>query len=206
MSGKSTVSVVVRDADKIEQRLRKLQSGSETAIKRTVSDFRSRATGWINKGIKQHYGVDSAGVKSASVSIQDTSSGSTLAGISIRYRGRTLTLTHFNMSPKEAPAGTQGKYIRIPGQTTAVAMVKPPKKYSIKATVIKGQRVEMSSKSFLAKGLPFQRQGSGRHPVTVIHTLSVPQMIDGKSKDTIEQIINENIEKRFEHTVNQIMK
>lgn len=210
MSRNTTFSVGIRDGDKLEQRLRRLRTGSETALNRTVSDFRSRAPGWISKGIKQHYGVDQAGVKSATVRIVDTgSSGSKLAGVKVNYRGRTLTLTHFNMSPKQAPATRQSTYARIPGQKLSagspVAMIRPLKKYKIKATIIKGQRIEMSERTFVANGLPWIRNSeSGK--IKVVHTLSVPQMIRGRAKNTIDSVILENVEKRFRHNVEQIMK
>lgn len=208
----NTFSVTMRDGDKLEKRLKKLKEGSETALKRTVSDFQSRAPGWVSKGVRQHYGVDQAGIKSASVRVRTTpSSGSVLSGVSINYKGRVLTLTHFNASPKTAPSARQSRPLRIPGQTVSagspVAMVRPPKRYSVKATIIKGQRVEMSQRSYVAgNGLPYQRRGDARLPVDVIKTVSVPQMISGKAKNTIDELIKENMEKRFQHNVEQIMK
>jgi len=182
---RSAYTISMRDADKIRKHLDKLQEGSETAIKRTVSDIRTRAPGWVSKGVRQHYGVDTAGVKSASVRVEDNSGGRNIAGVSIRYRGRPLTLTHFSMSPKERPA---------------------KKKYTVSATIIKGQRKAMDRKTYIHSGLPFQRRGASRYPVDVVKTLSVPQMISGKAKETVEDILNENIEKRFENHVNQLLK
>ena len=89
---RNTFSVTMRDGDKLEKRLKKLKTGCETAITRTVSDFRTRAPGWVNKGIRQHYGVDQAGVKSASVRIKNTASGTnTLSGLSIELLSSKLS-------------------------------------------------------------------------------------------------------------------
>ena len=197
-SGSFTVSY--SGADDVVKKLQKLKDGGEVAIKRTVSDFKSRAPGWVSKGIRQHYGVDTAA----------------------EYEGRTLTPVHFKMSPK-VPKGRQNKRDRkIPGQTVnfkgeagPFAMVRAPKPYTIKVTIIKGQRTALKQGTFLAPSkkddegalmLPFQRKGSGRSPIEAVRTLSVPQMIDGRARETIEQTINEKLGERFNHHIEQAMK
>lgn len=69
----------------------------------------------------------------------------------------------------------------------------------------------MKQGTFIAAGngeasLPFQRTGEGRTPIEAVRTLSVPQMISGKAKETIDELIGSNLEKRFEHHVQQAMK
>ena len=69
----------------------------------------------------------------------------------------------------------------------------------------------MSPGTFVTSGkggsvLPFQRTAEGRTPVEAVRTLSVPQMISGRAKDTIEELIATNLEKRFEHYIQQAMK
>lgn len=39
-----------------------------------------------------------------------------------------------------------------------------------------------------------------------VRTLSVPQMISGQAKETIEELIADNLQKRFEHHIQQAMK
>ena len=120
--GKSgAFSVTMKDGAKLAQKIGKLKEGGETAIKRTVSDFTSRAPGWISKGIRQHYGVDTAAIKGAGPSTKKGATHVHVAGIAVdaaalEYRGRTLTTTHFGQSPKAAPSGRQSKKIRVPGQ------------------------------------------------------------------------------------------
>lgn len=144
-------------------------------------------------------------------------SGVSVDGASLEYKGRTLTPIHFKMSPKSRPTAQQAKQLRVPGQAIAtakgspVAMVRPPKKYTVKATILKGGRASMKPGTFIAAGnggasLPFQRTGEGRTPIEAVRTLSVPQMISGKAKETIEELIGTNLEKRFEHHVQQAMK
>lgn len=204
----------------IVKRLRKLENGGKVAIQKTVSDFATRAPAWVSKGIREHYGVDTAAINEATSKPRRGQSSIKVAGVtvdsvSLEYKGRSLTLQHFKMSPKQRPPGQQNKYIRIPGggigTGSPVAMMKPPKKYTVKATIIKGQRSNLPAGTFITAGnggsvLPFQRMGEGRGPLKVVRTLSVPQMIEGRAKGTIEQTINEKLNQRFEHYINQAMK
>lgn len=213
-------SVTMKDGAKLAKKLQKLEDGGETAIKRTVSDFTSRAPAWVSKGIRQHYGVNTAAINEAGPKTKRGASSVKVAGVSVdgaslEYKGRTLTPIHFSMSPKARPATQQAKQIRVPGQALStgspVAMVRPPKKYTVRATIIKGNRAAMKQGTFIASGnggstLPFQRTGEGRTPIEAVRTLSVPQMISGRAKETIEELIGTNLEKRFEHHIQQAMK
>lgn len=213
-------TVTCSGAADIVKRLQKLENGGETAIKKTVNDFVSRAPAWVSKGIREHYGVDAAAINEAKQQPRRGQSSITVAGVqvdsaSLVYRGRTLTPTHFKMSPKTRPSNQQKKPIRIPGQLIAgagdVAMVRPPKHYQVKATIIKGSRVSLGSGVFLTAGnggsmLPFQKTGEGRSPIEAVRTLSVPQMIDGRAKETIETMISEKLGERFNHYIDQVMK
>ena len=58
-----SITVTMKNGTKLAKRLEKLKDGGETAIKYTISDFASRAPGWVTKGIRQHYGVDTAALK-----------------------------------------------------------------------------------------------------------------------------------------------
>ena len=217
-----SITITMKNGKKLAKKLEKLKDGGETAIKRTVSDFTARAPAWVSKGIRQHYGVDTAAIKEAGPKTKRGATSTRVSGISVdgaalEYKGRTLTPIHFKMSPKSRPSGQQAKQLRIPGQKIAtakgspVAMVRPPKKYTVKATILKGGRASMKQGTFITAGnggssLPFQRTGEGRTPIEAVRTLSVPQMISGKAKETIEETIGSNLEKRFEHHIQQAMK
>ena len=58
-------TVTMKDGAKLAKQIAKLENGGKVAIQRTVSDFNSRAPAWVSKGIRQHYGVDTAAIKSA---------------------------------------------------------------------------------------------------------------------------------------------
>ncbi len=204
----------------IVKKLQKLRHGGEVSIKRTMSDFTTRGPGWVSKGIREHYGVDAAAIKEAAKRPSRGHTSIRVAGISVdgatlEYKGSTLTPLHFKMSPKQAPTAKQNTQIRIPGQFigagSPVAMIKPPKPYTIKATIIKGRRSAMSSDTFLTAGrggvvLPYQKSGDGRQPIEAVRTLSVPQMIDGRARETIEQTINTKLGERFNHHIEQAMR
>jgi hypothetical protein len=91
-----------------------------------------------------------------------------------------------------------------------VGTVRPPAPYQITAQIIKGQRARLPDNTFMGAGkvpaIPFQRTGSGRGPLEAVHTLSVPQMIDGKARQTIETTISEKLGERFNHYIDQVMK
>lgn len=213
-------SVNMKDGAALAKKLRKLEHGGETAIKRTVSDFTSRAPAWVSKDIRQHYGVDTAAIKDAGPRKKRGQTSVKVAGIKVDgatllYNGRTLTPVHFKMSPKKRPDAVQKNNIRIPGQAigdgSPVAMIQPPKAYKVKATIIKGKRATLPAGTFIAQGnggvsLPFQRTGKGRMPIEAVRTLSVPQMIDGRARASIEETISEKLTERFEHHIKQATK
>lgn len=123
-------SVTMKDGAKLAKKLEKLKDGGETAIKRTVSDFTARAPAWVSKGIRQHYGVDTAAIKEAGPKTKRGATSTRVSGISVdgaalEYKGRTLTPIHFKMSPKSRPSGQQAKQLRIPGQKIATAKGSP---------------------------------------------------------------------------------
>lgn len=215
--GRFTVSA--SGGAELSKRLRKLKDGGKVAIKRTVSDFNKRAPAWVSKGIRQHYGVDAGAIKEAakapkrgrtSIKVK----GITVDGATLVYKGRTLTPTHFKMSPKSRPTAQQKKLLRVPGQAIAgspVAMIRPPKRYTVKATIIKGQRTSLGAGTFITDSngatLPFQKiDGAKRGPIKAVRTLSVPQMIEGRARETIEQTISQKLGERFEHHIKQATK
>lgn len=214
------LSVNMEGGAELVKKLRKLEKGGEVAIQRTVSDFTSRAPGWVSKGIREHYGVDTTAIKDAGprksrggVSVKV--GGKAVDGAALEYRGRTLTPLHFKMAPRSQPTARQGDPILIPGQLIAgagdVATIRPPKKYNVKATIIKGKRTNLPDGTFLApvnggNTLPFQKEGAGRGPIDAVRTLSVPQMIDGRARETIEETINEKLGGRLAHHIKQVTK
>ena len=216
----AALNVTMKNGAKLAKKIAKLAEGGETALKNTVSDYANRAPGWVKKGVRQHYGVDTEAIDKAGPKVQRgngrtfTVGGTTVDGVSLEYKGKTLTTTHFNQSPSSVQSARQTKYQRIPGQAIrgagAVAMIRQPRKYTVKATILKGHRASMKAGTFIATAknatLPFQKTSASRYPVHPVRTLSVPQMISGKAKETIDSLIDENMEKRLEHHIERVMK
>ena len=153
-------TVTMKDGAKLAKQIAKLENGGKVAIQRTVSDFNSRAPAWVSKGIRQHYGVDTAAIKSAGPQKKRGATHINVAGVSVdgatlEYKGRTLTPTHFKMSPKSRPTKRRRTPILIPGQmlnsSPEVGTVRPPAPYQITAQIIKGQRAKLPDKSSKAK-------------------------------------------------------
>lgn len=212
-------TVTMKDGAKLAKRIAKLENSGKVVIKRTISDFSSRAPAQVVKGIQQHYGVNTtairqAGPKKIRGGTHINVSGVSVDGATLEYKGRTLTPTHFSMSPKKRPKRRAREKLLIPGQAlrnpTEVAAVRPPYPYQITAQIIKGETSTLPPGSFIGAGkapaIPFQRTGSGRMPLEAIHTLSVPQMIDGRAKETIETMISKVLEERLKHHIEQAMK
>lgn len=177
--------------------LEKEKALSKKVIERTVGDMRTRGPGWVSKAVREEYNISPKDVKEACHTEKAGSlslGGAHVDDVALVYRGRVLTPTHFKMRPA----------------------TRPPKPKLITAEIRKGQRKTLSSIAFLAnsgregsKQIPFQRTGKERLPIEAIKTLSVPQMVeDGNEnvKPKVEQAINENLKKRFEHYCEQLLK
>ena len=177
--------------------LEKEKALSKKVIERTVGDMRTRGPGWVSKAVREEYNISPKDVKEACHTEKAGSlslGGAHVDDVALVYRGRVLTPTHFKMRPA----------------------IRPPKPKLITAEIRKGQRKTLSSIAFLAnsgregsKQIPFQRTGKERLPIEAIKTLSVPQMVeDGNEnvKPKVEQAINENLKKRFEHYCEQLLK
>jgi hypothetical protein len=164
------------------------------ALEATTKDFKSRAPSKISKRIREVYGIKTADIKATQKGAR-TNGTINVAGINVdnvelAYSGRLLTPTHFNMTPKTRPAS---------------------KKYTVKATIKKGHKTVLSSRTFLALSgkagsiqIPFQRVGTSRYPIKAIKTLSVPQMITNETDGVAENIskdINELLNSRLEHNI-----
>ena len=215
------ISVTLKEEKRVKKEISKMERHGEQAVKRTVSDFTSRGPGWISKGIRTHYGVDTAAIKKAGPAKrknvkQSGSEGRVIDAIGLVYRGGMLTPTHFAMSPKKIPSKRARKKIRIPGELITgspdVAMISPPARYKVTAKIIKGRRMILSRDAFIATGkggrqLAFRRKGPRRMPIETIKTISVPQMISGeRASGTINEMVNENVKKRFEYQVGRAFK
>lgn len=220
-----SMKISIKDYAKLCGSLKGLNADAENAIRKTVSDFKSRAPGWINTAVSEEYTIKKTEVKQSMKGAKKRGtinvSGIQVDNIGLEYEGRRLTPIHFRMKPKK-PSTKRDKDKRlIPGENIVgylggVAAVNPIKAYQIKVEIHKGKWETLQGKygttPFLASNgggayLPFQRKGEERQPVVSIRSTSVPQMITNEkvSKD-IQHKIEEGITKRLEHHVEQALK
>ena len=119
---KNNVFEISIDTDGIKEGLEKKQGNMAKVVKATVSDFKKRAPGWISKGIREVYGVDTKSITEAKGPIEDAGTirlgGVNVKNCAIKYEGRVLTPVHFKMTPK----------------------VRPKRRYKVKAAIFKGQK------------------------------------------------------------------
>lgn len=210
-----SVRCEIKDYSTIKKKLDAMKKAPEQVMKRTLSDVRTRAPGWVAAEVVKAYGVkkgDISGEKLGKVKVE----GDSIKTMRIKYTGRLLTPTHFSMSPT-AP--------------------KPGGGYTLKATIIKGERATLGKvkkltkkqraaigKNFTRSGtqtserspimlmhtgagggdktqyIPFQRVSKRRNDIKAIKTLSLPQMVSSpRTSDNIMASLNENIEKRLHH-------
>lgn len=206
--GNNPISIQLRKYDKLVKKLEKLNKDSEVALKKTVSDLKSRAPAQVTKAVTARYNIKAGEVTAAGKIAKTTATviktpSKPIDTVQMTYTGTLLTPTHFNMKPKSRPQGTKDEN----GRT-----IKKPKKYEVSAEIIKGQRKGLGPNVFLGgnKGgtdIPFQRKGDSRTPIQAIKTLSIPQMI---SNETVYQDIQKNLEElisnRVNHHVEQALK
>lgn len=148
--------IEVQRLEAVQQSVRQLRRRSERVVERTIKDAKQRVPGWVATEVAKQYGVNKkeiTGNKIGSMRI----SGSTMQDLRFTYKGRRLTPTHFKMSP-QAPTGGA---------------------YTLKATIIKGQRSKLGKVKKLTKK---QRKALGRNfkgmnprtsdhsPIMLMHT------------------------------------
>lgn len=187
------IRATMRDGAKLNRRLQQYDKKAENVLKRSVSDFRSRAPGWIRTGVRKFYNIEPGDIDSAGPRIKKGTTvsigGREVDGATLEYKGKMLTTPRFSQNPQARPAG-------LP--------------YQIHVTVVKGKRGTLPHDTFLTKkfgALPFQRKGKERKPMQIIKAIAVPEMIGSKrASETINQMVYERIEKRVQNHIKVALK
>ena len=125
----SGVRMAIKNYKTVMKKLDDKKKAPQKVMKALSSDARKRVPGWVATEVTQTYGVKKSeitGKKIGGVKVQ----GSDVRNMKVIYTGRALTHTHFSMSPK-APKEGGG--------------------YTLKATVIKGQRKTLGNVKKLTK-------------------------------------------------------
>lgn len=202
-----SMNIALNGLAEAKAQLKGASKDCEIAIKRTTSDFKSRAPAWVSKAVTATYGIAAKEVKAAMTGGKKTTGtikvkGTVVDNVGLVYAGRALTPIHFKMKPKARPKGIKDET----GRT-----IRRAKPYQVTAEIYKGKRKVLGSGVFLGSNgssdIPFQRKGATRTPIEAIRTVSVPQMIE--NEDVAAQIrknIDEGLTKRIEHHTEQILK
>lgn len=123
------VSINIRDLKKLQKAIDRKKAAPQKVMKAMYSDAKKRVPGWVATEVTKKYGAkkgEITGKKIGSVKI----SGSGFKDLKFTYSGRLLTHTHFSMNPKVPNAGGS---------------------YTLKATVIKGERKTLGKVKKLTK-------------------------------------------------------
>lgn len=214
---KGSIDIAISGISNLRAELEKTHAQSETVVKRTISDFKSRAPAWVSAAVTTRYNIKKSEVKGALSGTKKGVGTIKVSGVSVDnlqliYSGRMLTPTHFKMKPTTLPTKRAKDTRLIPGQNIKtdkavgdVAIVNPLAPYQVTAEIIKGQRVTLPGQTFLGtnKGtgyIPYQREGDGRTPIKSIKTVSIPQMITNEEVQAeIRKNIDEGLGKRLDH-------
>lgn len=127
----------------LKKKMDEMQKAPRKVMTSLTAEAKKRVPGWVATEVTKEYGVkkgEITGQKIGSVRAE----GDSIKEVRVVYTGRLLTPTHFNMSPK-AP--------------------KPGGGYTLKATIVKGQRTtlgkvkKLTKKQRAALGKNFTRSG-----------------------------------------------
>lgn len=125
----SGVRMAIKNYKTVMKKLDDKKKAPQKVMKALFSDAKKRVPGWVATEVTQTYGVKKAeitGKKIGGVKMQ----GSDIKNLKVIYTGRPLTHTHFSMSPKAPKEGGS---------------------YTLKATVLKGQRKTLGNVKKLSK-------------------------------------------------------
>lgn len=125
----SGVRMAIKNYKGLKKQLDDTKKAPQKVMRALYSDARKRVPGWVATEITEVYGVkktEITGKKIGDVKVQ----GSDIKSLKVVYTGRPLTHTHFSMSPKAPKEGGS---------------------YTLKATVIKGQRKTLGNVKKLTK-------------------------------------------------------
>ena len=172
-----SVTCQIKNYQAVKKQIEDMKKAPQKVIDRTLSDMKNRAPKWVAAEVSKVYGVKKGEVNSGTLG-KMTVEGNTVKTIKIKYTGRVLTPTHFGMTPK------------APGQNA----------YTLKATIIRGQRTtlgkvkKLTKKQRAALGKNFTRSGtrnSDHSPIMLMRaggTMYIPFQRKSTNRKDIEAI------------------
>lgn len=128
----------------LKKKLGQMREAPTKVMKSITAEAKKRVPGWVSTEVAKTYGIKKSEITGQKVG-RVTVKGNDIQTVKVIYTGRLLTPTHFSMSPK-APKEGGG--------------------YTLKATIIKGQRTTLGQVKKLTKkqraslGKNFTRTGT----------------------------------------------
>lgn len=140
-----SVTCQIKNYKALQKQLEDMKKAPRQVLKALTSDAKKRVPGWVATEVSKVYGVKKSEITGKKVGTVQTK-GESFDQVKVIYKGRVLTPTHFSMNPK-TPKPNRGPY-------------------TLKATVIKGERTTMgkvkklTKKQLAAMGKNFTRSGT----------------------------------------------
>lgn len=153
-----SVTCQVKNYKALRKQIDGMKKAPRKVVKAITSDAKKRVPGWVAAEVSKVYGVKKGEITGQKIGTVKPR-GESIEQVQIVYTGRVLTPTHFGMSPK-APKPDRGAY-------------------TLKATVIKGERTTLGKVKKLTKkqraelAKNFTRSGSqnsDHSPIMLMHT------------------------------------
>lgn len=157
VAGILSVRCEVKNYKVVKKKIDDMQKAPRKVMTSLTAEAKKRVPGWVAAEVTKEYGVKKGEITGQKIG-KVTPQGSDFKSVRIVYTGRVLTPTHFNMSPKEP---------------------KPGGGYTLKATIVKGQRTtlgkvkKLTKKQRAALGKNFTGSGSRQSdhsPIMLMHT------------------------------------
>ena len=201
------------------KQLRRIETQSETAMQRILSDSKKLVPGWIAAEAVKRYNLPKSEFTSGKIGKVKVS-GNSFEDVRILYEGRLLTPTHFGMTPKQPTKGAYTlKASILKGKKSTLGKVKKltKKQRAALAKNFTGSGTQNSDHSPIMlmpiktknkdgkdsiKYLPAQRKSKDRNDIEVIKTVSIAQMVshDGHTlKPEIAEAVGAKLKKRIDH-------
>ena len=139
-----SVRCEVKNYKLMRQKIAGMREAPQKVLTSLTAEAKKRVPGWVATEVTKEYGVKKGDITGQKIG-RVTPQGDSFKEVRVVYTGRLLTPTHFNMSPK-AP--------------------NPGGAYTLKATIVKGQRTtlgkvkNLTKKQRAALGKNFTRSGS----------------------------------------------
>lgn len=119
----------IREYNILQKKLDKMREAPTKVMKSLTAEAKKRVPGWVATEVAKTYGIKKGEITGQKVG-KVTAKGKDIKTVKVIYTGRLLTPTHFSMSPK------------VPNEGGS---------YTLKATIIKGQRSTLGKVKKLTK-------------------------------------------------------